>query len=83
MRVWRSLAEVPSALGRTVVTVGNFDGVHLGHQRVVAAACAKAAELGTDTVVAVTFDPHPVAVLRPAQAPTALTSVDPRSMRSS
>ena len=35
MQIWRSLDEVPGDLGRTVVTVGNFDGVHLGHQHVV------------------------------------------------
>ena len=79
MRVWRSLADVPADLGRTVVTVGNFDGVHLGHQRVVRRACEKAAELGADAVVAVTFDPHPMAVLRPEQAPPVLTTVEQRA----
>ena len=38
MQIWRSLGEVPPDLGRTVVTVGNFDGVHRGHQHVVARA---------------------------------------------
>ena len=38
VRIWRSLDEVPADLGRTVVTIGNFDGVHLGHQHVVARA---------------------------------------------
>ena len=38
MQIWRSLDEVPADLGRTVVTVGNFDGVHLGHQHVVGRA---------------------------------------------
>jgi riboflavin kinase/FMN adenylyltransferase len=66
---------VPVDLGRTVVTIGNFDGVHLGHQQVVRAARVTAAELGADAVVAVTFDPHPVAVLRPEHAPPPLTSV--------
>jgi riboflavin kinase/FMN adenylyltransferase len=78
VRVWRSLAEVPADLGRTVVTIGNFDGVHLGHQRVVRAARVTAAELDADAVVAVTFDPHPVAVLRPEHAPPPLTSVGRR-----
>jgi riboflavin kinase / FMN adenylyltransferase len=36
--VWRSWDEVPAGLGRTVVTVGNFDGVHRGHRHVVARA---------------------------------------------
>ena len=35
MRIWRSLDDVPSDLGRTVVVIGNFDGVHLGHRHVV------------------------------------------------
>jgi riboflavin kinase / FMN adenylyltransferase len=79
VRVWRSLAEVPADLGRTVVTVGNFDGVHLGHRRVVQRAREEAAARQADAVVAVTFDPHPVAVLRPDQAPSVLTSIDRRA----
>src|SRR5215217_1130540 len=79
VRVWRSPAEVPADLGRTVVTVGNFDGVHLGHQRVVRRARQRADELGAEAVVAVTFDPHPMAVLRPEQAPQVLTSVERRA----
>lgn len=76
--VWRSLDDVPADLGRTVVTVGNFDGVHLGHQHVVRRARAVAVEVGVPHVVAVTFDPPPVAVLRPDHAPPALTSVAER-----
>ena len=36
MQIWRSLDEVPADLGRTVVIIGNFDGVHLGHRHVIA-----------------------------------------------
>ena len=79
MRVWRSLAEVPADLGRTVVTVGNFDGVHLGHQAVVRRAREEAVARGAEAVVAVTFDPHPVAVLRPEHAPTVLTPLARRA----
>ncbi|MCW2866883.1 MAG: riboflavin kinase [Marmoricola sp.] len=83
MRTWRSLDEVPDDLGRTVTVVGNFDGVHLGHQHVVRRARELADELGTQAgervpVVAVTFDPHPMAVLRPEHAPTMLTGPDRR-----
>jgi len=78
MRVWRSLDEVPAELGRTVVTIGNFDGVHLGHRHVIARAREVAAELGVDHVVAVTFDPHPIAVLRPEHAPVTLTDIGQR-----
>ena len=77
-RIWRSLAEVPGDLGRTVVVIGNFDGVHLGHQHVIREARA-AAEADGLPVVAVTFDPHPMAVLRPEHAPTALTDLETRA----
>ncbi len=79
MQTWRSLGEIPVGLGRTVVTIGNFDGVHRGHQRVIARARARADEVGADQVVAVTFDPHPMAVLRPEHAPTSLTSIETRA----
>ena len=44
MRIWRSLDDIPADLGRTVVVIGNFDGVHRGHRMVVARARAVAAE---------------------------------------
>jgi riboflavin kinase/FMN adenylyltransferase len=75
VRIWRSLDEVPADLGRTVVTIGNFDGVHLGHQHVIQRSREVALGLGIDHVVAVTFDPHPIAVLRPEHAPPTLTSM--------
>ena len=78
MRVWRAFEDVPADLGRTVVTIGNFDGMHLGHQHVVRRARVVAGEVGVDTVVAVTFDPHPIAVLRPEHAPPTLTTIDER-----
>lgn len=78
MQIWRSLGEVPADLGRTVVVIGNFDGVHLGHQHVLARAREVAAERGL-TMVAVTFDPHPMAVLRPEHAPVQLTTIATRA----
>src|SRR3954451_9014514 len=78
MRVWRSLEDVPSDLEQTVVTVGNFDGVHRGHQHVVQRARELAEQLNLHTVVAVTFDPHPIAVLRPEHAPPTLSTIDQR-----
>ena len=78
MHIWRSLDEVPADLGPTAVTIGNFDGVHLGHRHVLRRAREVADERGL-TLVAVTFDPHPMAVLRPEHAPTSLTSVETRA----
>ena len=83
MQIWRSLDEVPEDIGRTVVTVGNFDGVHLGHQHVVRRCREVAHEVGGGSaglpVVAVTFEPHPIAVLRPEHAPPTLTTMETRA----
>lgn len=73
MRLWHGLAEVPQGWGRSVVTIGVFDGVHRGHQRIVTRAAEKARELALPLVV-VTFDPHPVEVLRPGTHPARLTT---------
>ncbi|HCB04775.1 MAG TPA: bifunctional riboflavin kinase/FAD synthetase [Nocardioides bacterium] len=78
MEIWRSLADVPADLGPTTVVIGNFDGVHLGHQRVLRRARELADQRGLP-VVAVTFDPHPMAVLRPEHAPTQLTTIERRA----
>ncbi|WP_244927467.1 bifunctional riboflavin kinase/FAD synthetase [Nocardioides sp. W7] len=78
MQIWRSLHDVPADLGPTAVVVGNFDGVHLGHRQVLARARDLADASGL-TLVAVTFDPHPMAVLRPEHAPSTLTSIEVRA----
>ncbi|WP_101526093.1 bifunctional riboflavin kinase/FAD synthetase [Nocardioides houyundeii] len=78
MQIWRSLTEVPADAGPTVVTIGNFDGVHLGHQHVLRRAREVADDLGVARVVVVTFDPHPIAVLRPEHAPPIMTSIQTR-----
>jgi riboflavin kinase/FMN adenylyltransferase len=78
VQIWRSLDGVPSDLGRSVVTIGNFDGVHRGHRAVIARAREEADARGA-SVVAVTFHPHPMAVLRPEHAPSMLTSVEARA----
>ena len=77
MRIWRSLDDVPTDLGRTVLIIGNFDGVHLGHRHVARRARELADEQGLP-VVAATFDPHPISVLRPEHAPLALTDIERR-----
>jgi len=78
VRIWRSLDDVPADLGRTVVVIDNFDGVHLGHRHVVRRARELADRDGL-RVVAVTFDPHPMAVLRPEHAPTSITDIETRA----
>jgi riboflavin kinase / FMN adenylyltransferase len=78
VQIWRSLDEVRGDLRRTAVVIGNFDGVHLGHQHVVRVAREAADAEGLE-VVAVTFDPHPMAVLRPDHAPTIITDIETRA----
>ncbi|MGI8577717.1 MAG: bifunctional riboflavin kinase/FAD synthetase [Nocardioidaceae bacterium] len=78
MRVWHDLTQIDPSLGPSVVTIGNFDGVHLGHRHVIDRARGLAAERGGLPVVAITFDPHPMKVIRPDKAPQPLTSVDAR-----
>jgi riboflavin kinase / FMN adenylyltransferase len=75
---WTDPAQTPSTLRPCVATFGNFDGVHLGHQHVVARA-REIADADGLTLVAVTFDPHPMAVLRPEHAPSPLTTVEERT----
>ena len=63
MKVWTDLSEIPSD-EKSVVTIGNFDGMHNGHRRVVASCVERARKRGVDAV-AITFDPHPTQVHRP------------------
>jgi riboflavin kinase/FMN adenylyltransferase len=72
MERWRGLEGVPTKWGRCVVTIGVFDGVHRGHQLIIERAVKKARELGVPSVV-LTFDPHPIEVLRPGSHPPMLT----------
>ena len=80
MEVLRSLDEAKArgTLRGCAVAVGNFDGVHLGHQRLLALARERAAGRGAPSAV-LTFEPHPVRVLRPALAPPLVTSL-PRKL---
>ena len=72
MQIFRSLTEFPADYGPTVVSVGNFDGVHLGHRFLLARVVERAHELNARSV-AVTFEPHPTALLRPDAAPRLIT----------
>ena len=64
MRTFHSLSELPADFGHTVISIGNFDGVHRGHQMVIAEVIARARTLDARSL-AVTFFPHPGRVLRP------------------
>jgi riboflavin kinase/FMN adenylyltransferase len=74
MQVFRQLDEVPADFGPTVVSVGNFDGVHRAHQEVVRHMAERARLFGGKAVV-VTFEPHPLRILRPDVAPKLLTAL--------
>ena len=64
MRVFHSLAEIPASFGPSVLTIGNFDGLHLGHQRIMRRVTEIARAEGL-TAVVLTFDPHPARILAP------------------
>jgi riboflavin kinase / FMN adenylyltransferase len=70
---WRGLDEIPAGWGRCVTTIGVFDGVHRGHQQIIARARQLAAERGLPTVL-LTFTPHPSEVVRPGSHPPQLTT---------
>jgi riboflavin kinase/FMN adenylyltransferase len=70
---WYGLAEVPSGWGACVATIGEFDGVHRGHQRLVERA-REIAQARNLPVVVITFDPHPDEVVRPGSHPPLLTT---------
>jgi riboflavin kinase / FMN adenylyltransferase len=75
---WQGLDEVPAGWGDSVVTIGEFDGVHCGHQSIVARAARLGRERGLPVVV-VTFDPHPDEVIRPGSHPPILSSARRRA----
>ncbi|MFG2086641.1 MULTISPECIES: bifunctional riboflavin kinase/FAD synthetase [unclassified Spirillospora] len=77
MRRWNGLDEVPADWGRSVITIGVFDGVHRGHQRIVGAAAQEARRRGLRSVV-ITFDPHPDEVVRPGTHPPLLAGTKRR-----
>jgi len=75
---WYGLGDVPAGWGKSVVTIGVFDGVHRGHQCIVARAAQLGRELNLPVVV-ITFDPHPDEVVRPGSHPPFLSSARRRA----
>ncbi|MEU6486405.1 bifunctional riboflavin kinase/FAD synthetase [Streptomyces sp. NPDC046887] len=71
MQRWHGLEDIPQDWGRSVVTIGSYDGVHRGHQLIIGRAVERARQLGVPAVV-VTFEPHPSEVVRPGSHPPLL-----------
>jgi riboflavin kinase / FMN adenylyltransferase len=75
MKVIRDIEHTGPALAGTVITLGNFDGIHVGHQALLRNAVNDARALGVQSLV-FTFDPHPLRLLAPARAPKLLLSME-------
>lgn len=75
VKTFDSVAEIDASYRGAVLTVGNFDGVHLGHQRILRTARALA-HVSSSSVIAMTFEPHPLTLLHPESAPAQLTPWD-------
>ena len=81
MKVFRDLDQIPEEFKGAVATIGNFDGVHLGHRHIFAKVLAEAARNGCKSVV-ITFEPHPKMILHPEIRPFYLiTSIEEKIER--
>ncbi len=74
---YRALDQVPPGFGPSALTIGNFDGVHVGHARILSEVVELARRQGW-RAVALTFDPHPTRVVAPERAPRLLTTLETR-----
>ena len=77
LRIWRGLDEIQGDFGPCALTIGNFDGVHIGHQEILRRLVRLAGEHGWKSA-AMTFDPHPAQVLAPERAPRLLSTLEQR-----
>lgn len=78
MKIYRSLEETPADFGPSALTIGNFDGVHYGHRRILRRVVALAAARGWKASV-LTFEPHPTRVVAPERSPRLMTTVERRA----
>lgn len=78
MKMIHGLQEIEGPFENAVVAIGNFDGVHLGHQAILRRVCETAASMG-GTPVAITFDPHPVKILGENGAPPLITTLEQKA----
>lgn len=78
MKVYRSLAETPPNFGPSALTIGNFDGVHYGHRRILRRLVDVARTRGWKPSV-LTFDPHPTRIVAPERSPRLMTTVERRT----
>ncbi len=78
MRIYRGIGELPADFGPCALTIGNFDGVHMGHRAILRRVRALAHANGWKSA-ALTFDPHPPRVLAPERAPKLLTTLEQRA----
>src|SRR5713101_7374687 len=76
-RVFRSLDQVPLVFGPSALTIGNFDGVHAGHRRILRRVSELARQYRWNPSV-LTFDPHPAKIVAPARAPRLMTTPEQR-----
>lgn len=75
MKIIDTIAELESVKSHSVLTIGNFDGIHIGHREIIATA-KQAAEQRQVELIAMTFEPHPVAILHPEKSPGVLTPLE-------
>jgi riboflavin kinase/FMN adenylyltransferase len=78
MQIIKHLEEIETPIRNAVVTIGNFDGVHIGHQALLHTVIEKAHAVG-GSAVAITFDPHPIRVLAPNGQPPLITLMEQKT----